>query len=54
MATQPSILAWEVPWTEEPGGLPSMGSKRVGYDLVTKQQQQNVLNSVVHVRVMFQ
>ena len=29
----------EVPWTEEPGGLQSMGSKRIGHDLVTKQQQ---------------
>ena len=25
-----SILAWEIPWTEEPGGLPSMGSKKSG------------------------
>ena len=38
MATHSSILAWEIPWTEEPGGLQSMGSQRVGYDLVTKQQ----------------
>ena len=36
MATQFSILAWEIPWTEEPGGLQSMGSQRVGHDLVTK------------------
>ena len=27
-----SILAWRIPWTEEPGGLPSMGSCRVGHD----------------------
>ena len=27
-----SILAWKIPWTEEPGGLQSMGSQRVGYD----------------------
>ena len=39
MATHSSILAWENPWTEEPGRLQSMGSQRVGYDLVTKQQQ---------------
>ena len=32
MATHSSILAWRVPWTEEPGGLPSMGSHRVGHD----------------------
>ena len=30
MATQPSTLAWRILWTEEPGGLQSMGSQRVG------------------------
>ena len=29
MATHSSILGWEIPWTEEPGGLQSMGSQRV-------------------------
>ena len=32
MATHSSILAWKIPWTEEPGGLQSMGSPRVGHD----------------------
>ena len=32
MATYPSILAWEIPWTEEPGALQSMGSQRVGHN----------------------
>ena len=32
MATHSSILAWEIPWTEEPGGLQSTGSQRVGHD----------------------
>ena len=32
MATHSSILAWTIPWTEEPGGLQSMRSKRVGHD----------------------
>ena len=32
MATHSSILAWRIPWTEEPGGLPSMGSQRLGHD----------------------
>ena len=32
MATHSRILAWEVPWTEEPGGLQSMGSQRVRHD----------------------
>ena len=35
MATHSSILAWEIPWTEEPDGLQSTGSQRVGHDLVT-------------------
>ena len=32
VATQSSILAWRIPWTEEPGGLLFMGSQRVGHD----------------------
>ena len=32
MATQSGILAWRIPWTEEPGGLQSMASQRVGHD----------------------
>jgi len=32
MATHSSTLAWRIPWTEEPGGLQSMGSQRVGHD----------------------
>ena len=38
MATHSSILAWEIPWTEEPGGLQSTGSQRVRHSLATKQQ----------------
>ena len=30
METHPSILAWEIPWTEEPGGLQTMGSQELG------------------------
>ena len=40
MVTYSRILAWEIPWTEEPGGLQSMGSQRVTHNLVTKQQEQ--------------
>ena len=36
MATHSSILAWEIPWTEEPGGLQSMGSQRVRHNLASK------------------
>ena len=32
MATHSSILAWRIPWTEKPGGLRSMGSRRVRHD----------------------
>ena len=36
MTTHSSILAWEIPWTEEPGGLQLTGLPKVGHDLVTK------------------
>ena len=36
MATHSSILAWRIPWTEEPGGLQSTGSQRVGHDWAAK------------------
>ena len=36
MATHSSIFAWRIPWTEEPDGLQSMGSQRVGHSWVTK------------------
>ena len=42
MAIQPSILAWRIPWTEEPGGLQSMGSQRVGHDRVTNTHTQRI------------
>jgi len=32
LATHSSIHAWKIPWTEEPDGLQSMGSQRVGHD----------------------
>ena len=36
MATHSSTLVWEIPWTEEPGGLQSKGSKSIGHDRATK------------------
>ena len=36
MANHSIILAWKIPWTEEPGGLQSMGLQRVGHDSGTK------------------
>ena len=41
MVTHSSILSWEIPWTEVPGGLQAMGRKRVIQDLVTKQNNNN-------------
>ena len=53
MATHSSILAWKIPWTEEPGGLQSMGSQRVGHDwiwthtyaVISSKRLQQILNS---------
>ena len=39
MATHSSILAWKIPWTEEPGGLQSLGLQRVGHDWATSLSQ---------------
>ena len=39
MATHSSILAWEIPWTEEPGRLHPWGHQRAGRDVATKQQR---------------
>ena len=46
MATSSSILAWRIPWVEEPGGLQSIGLQTVGRDCVTKhtKAQQQVLS----------
>ena len=44
MVTHSSILAWEIPWIEEPGRLQSMGLQRVGHNLATEQQQQRCSN----------
>ena len=41
MATYSIILAWEIPWIEEPGGLQSMGFQRVRCNLVTEHLQEN-------------
>ena len=39
IATHSGLLSWEIPGTEEPGELLSMGLQRIGYHLATKQQQ---------------
>ena len=40
MATYSRILAWEIPWTKEPGGLQSVGSQGVRHDVETERQLQ--------------
>ena len=41
MAPHSSILTWDIPWTEEIGGVQTLGSQRVEHNLVTKQQQES-------------
>ena len=48
MATHSSILAWRIPWTEEPGGLQSTGSQRVHHDLAQNKAQSCDLWKMVH------
>ena len=47
MAARSSILAWEIPWTEDPGGLKFMGLQRVRHDLMTEHQQQTSLKKYI-------
>ena len=42
-----SILAWEIPWTEEPGGLHSMGLQRAGHDWVTEHAHRSTISGKV-------
>ena len=51
MATHSSILAWEILRTEEPGGLQSMRSRRVGHDLATEQHHQSINLRIISLRV---
>ena len=54
MTTHPSILAWRIPWTEEPGRLESMGSQKTGHNSVTEQQQQNCLLEALKCQAFLQ
>ena len=45
-----SVLSWEIPWTEDPGRLQSWHHKRVGHDLVAKQQQQPCLFGCAQIK----
>ena len=53
MATHSSILAWEIPWTEEPGGLQSMGLQRVRHNLVTKQPSHALTEIIILSTLVF-
>ena len=48
MATHATILVWEIPWTEELGGLQSMGSQRVGQDWATKNEHKTLETPGAH------
>ena len=52
MASQSSIFAWRIPWTEEPGRLQSMGSQRVRHDLVTEHTHSNYFSRLLHASVV--
>ena len=47
MVTYSGILAWEILWIEEPDGLQSTGSQRIGHDLATKQQKPQHIMDVI-------
>ena len=53
MATHSCILAWEIPWIEEPGGLQSIGLQTVGHNLTTKQQQHTFFCLKMYFSVCF-
>jgi len=50
MASHANILAWEIPWAEEPGRIQSTGSQRVRQNLAAKQQQQQIL--ITHLQTL--
>ena len=49
MVTQSSILAWRIPWTEEPGRLQSTGLQRVGHNLMSKNNRKGGRSS--HMKI---
>ena len=53
MATHYSVLAWEIPWTEEPGGLQSMRSQRVRHDLRLNNSNKYIQEYIEPYSLMF-
>ena len=52
MATHSSILAWRIPWKEEPGGPQSMGLQKVGHDWATKEEGEQVYKGASQVTLV--
>ena len=52
-ATHSSILAWEILWTEEPGGYTPWGQKRDRHHLGTKEQQEQMVSTVLFHKVIY-
>ena len=52
MATHSSVLAWRVPWAEEPGGLQSMGSQRAGHEWVANTFTFSLFVCFVHIELL--
>ena len=52
MATHSSILAWKIPWTEEPGRLQSMGLQRVGHDLTSYRAYQGPRTLLIALQIL--
>ena len=52
MATPSSILAWRIPWTEEPSGLQSLGSQRVRHDQATKHAPMLGPRAILHYFIL--
>ena len=53
MATRYSILAWRIPWTEEPGRLQSMGSQRAGHDWATNTYFYLLIVTFIFIEISF-
>ena len=53
MATDSSILAWRIPWIEDPGGLQVLGSQRVGHDWVTRSFTSSLIHLCVYAQVLY-
>ena len=54
MATHSSILAWRIPWTEEPGGLQSVGSQRLGHNRAAEHAGTKLLSELLHIALFKQ